>query len=131
HWPASLERLTLTDPDEHMVKRLRRRIGEEPTALRTPPEVILADADALPFGDASFDAVVSTLVLCSVPEQATTLAELRRVLRPGGTLVFLEHVASDDDGRLRWQRRLDPIWSRVAGNCHLTRRTAEAISSAG
>jgi SAM-dependent methyltransferase len=86
----------------------------------------LADADG------SFDVVVSTLVLCSVPDQPAALVELRRVLRPGGRLAFLEHVAAvDRPGRLRWQQRLEPVWKRLAGGCHLTRRTAEAVGGAG
>ncbi|MEJ7584387.1 MAG: class I SAM-dependent methyltransferase [Acidimicrobiales bacterium] len=91
-----------------------------------------ASADALPFPDASFDTVVATLVLCSVPDQPAALAELRRVLRPGGALVFLEHVAAEDrPKRLRWQRRIEPVWKRLAGGCHLTRVTADAIVAAG
>lgn len=127
HYPSSLERLVLTDPDAHMLKRLqdRRSLGPKKT------EVLQASADALPFEEASFDAVVSTLVLCSVPDLQRTLAELRRVLRPGGSLVFLEHVAADDPARLRWQRRVEPIWSRLAGNCHLSRATGDAIASEG
>jgi ubiquinone/menaquinone biosynthesis C-methylase UbiE len=88
--------------------------------------------DALPFDDGAFDAVVSTLVLCSVPDVERALAEVRRVLRPGGKLLFLEHVAADDrPDRLAWQRRLEPLWMRISGNCHLTRRTGEAIRAAG
>ena len=87
---GSTERLVLTDPDAHMLGRLRRR-PEAATA-----EIERATSDALPYPDASFDAVVSTLVLCSVPDVARTLAEIRRVLKPGGALFFLEHVAAEE-----------------------------------
>jgi len=133
HYPRHLlradgmtERLVLTDPDVHMLARLRRR-PEAATA-----EIARASSDALPFPAESFDAVVSTLVLCSVADVDRTLAEVRRVLRPGGALVFLEHVAAEEGSRrLRWQRRLDPVWSRIAGGCHLTRQTDVAIERAG
>ncbi len=129
HYSAGVRRLVLTEPDLHMGARLRRSI----TAQRTPrAEVHVAAADALPFDAGSFDAVVATLVLCSVPDVARALAEVRRVLRPGGALLFIEHVAADDrPDRLVWQQRLEPVWSRVSGNCHLTRRTGESIRSAG
>ena len=129
HYPAGLERLVLSEPDPHFRRRLRRRLAE---AARADGEVIAAPAERLPCADASFDAVVSTLVLCSVPDLHSALAEVRRVLRPGGALVFLEHVAAEDrPRRLGWQRRLEPLWRRLAGNCHLTRRTAQAIEAAG
>jgi len=95
-------------------------------------EACAASVGALPFDAGTFDTVVSTLVLCSVPDLALSVADLRRVLRPGGRLLFLEHVAADDrPDRLAWQRRLEPFWMRVSGNCHLTRRSAEAIRDAG
>lgn len=126
HYPRSLERLVLTDPEEHMLTRLRQR----PEAARA--EILRADVSALPFEAGSFDAAVSTLVLCSVPDPARALAEVLRVLRPGGAFLFLEHVAAEDaPSRLRWQARVEPIWSRLAGNCHLTRGTEAAIARAG
>jgi ubiquinone/menaquinone biosynthesis C-methylase UbiE len=125
HYPGSLDRLVLTDSDDHMLARLRRR----PEAARA--EVVRASAEALPFEAGSFDTVVCTLVLCSVPNVGRTLSEVRRVLRPAGSLVFLEHVASDAPARLRWQHRVEPLWSRLAGNCHLTRETNLAIEAAG
>jgi ubiquinone/menaquinone biosynthesis C-methylase UbiE len=133
HYPLHLlradgntERLVLTDPDAHMLERLRKR-PEAATA-----DVERALSDALPYPDQSFDAVVSTLVLCSVPDVNRTLGEVRRVLKPGGALVFLEHVAADEgSSRRRWQGRLEPLWSRLAGGCHLTRRTDAAIAEAG
>ena len=82
--------------------------------------------------DASFDAVVCTLVLCSVQDVQVALTEIFRVLRPGGRLLFVEHVAARQHStRLAWQRRLEPIWKRVAGNCHLTRDTEQAIRAVG
>ena len=91
-----------------------------------------AAAASLPFADGEVDAVVCTLVLCTVPQPDAVLAEARRVLRPGGRLVFLEHVAAEDrPERLRRQRRLDHVWHHVAGGCRLTRRTGAAIVAAG
>ena len=88
--------------------------------------------ESLGFPDASFDFVVGTLVLCSVQNLNKALAEAYRVLKPGGGYVFLEHVAAENrPRRYQWQRYIEPIWKRVAGNCHLTRKTATAITKAG
>jgi ubiquinone/menaquinone biosynthesis C-methylase UbiE len=128
HYPDAVERLVLAEPDRHMRTKLAQRLA----ASRRRAEVIDAGVDRLPFDDATFDTVVSTLVLCSVPSQANALAEIRRVLRPGGSLVFLEHVAAiDRPERLVWQRRVEPVWKRIAGGCHLTRDTEAAIGAAG
>lgn len=128
-YPRSVHRLLLSEPDEFM----RRRIIER---LRTHPDlnaqVIGGVADDLPLRDKSVDVVVATLVLCSVPDEARALAEIRRVLKPGGRFAFIEHVAAEGrPRRLKWQRRLEPVWKRVAGNCHLTRHTEAAIREAG
>jgi len=125
YYPPAVSRLVLAEPDPAMRRRLTRRAGARAV-------VIDAGAEKLPFPDGSFDAVVCTLVLCSVRDPAAALAEIRRVLRPGGRFVFVEHVAADGNaGRLRWQRRIEPIWKRLMGNCHVTRRTEEAIRTAG
>lgn len=122
-------RLVLTEPDPHMRRRLSRRLAGEGGRRA---EVAGGEAGHLPFDAGSFDTVVSTLVLCSVPDLARSLADLRRVLRPGGRLLFLEHVAAEDrPERLAWQRRLEPAWVRFSGNCHLTRLTGQAIREAG
>lgn len=129
HYPSSVTRLVVTEPDPHMLGRLRAR-----AAADAPPrtELLRASSDALPFEDGSFDAVVTTLVLCSVLDPRATLSELARVLRPGGALLYLEHVAAEDrPDRLAWQRRIEPVWKHVAGNCHLTRRTSDTIRAAG
>ena len=129
-YPATVSRLVRTEPDPHMRAKLeaKRSTASGPAVVEVHPHA----ADALGFGDHSFDAVISTLVLCSVPDPDATLAEIRRVLRPGGRFVYLEHVAASDRLRtLRWQHRLEPVWKRVAGNCHLTRSTGEAIAAAG
>ncbi|HYD10289.1 MAG TPA: class I SAM-dependent methyltransferase [Acidimicrobiales bacterium] len=125
---AAVTDLVLTEPDAAM----RTKLDIKAVALGVKATVVDAGAERLPFDDESFDAVVSTLVLCSVRDQQAALAEIRRVLRPGGTLVFLEHVAAEHDAhRLKRQRRLEPVWKRVLGNCHLTRRTEQAIRDAG
>ncbi|MHB1988185.1 MAG: class I SAM-dependent methyltransferase [Acidimicrobiales bacterium] len=127
-YPAEVTDLVVTEPDPHMRTLLAKAVSGSARQAR----VIDAPAEHLPFADATFDAVVSTLVLCSVKDQACVLKEVRRVLRPGGELVFIEHVAATDrPRRLRWQRRAEPIWRLLAGNCHLTRDTADSIAAAG
>jgi ubiquinone/menaquinone biosynthesis C-methylase UbiE len=126
HYPE-VEELVVTEPDEAMLRRARRRLersGRRATLVR-------ASAQALPFPDASFDTVVSTVVLCSVPDQDEALREIRRVLRPGGQLLFAEHVRSDDPRRARWQDRLERPWRLVAGGCHPNRDTLVRIEAAG
>lgn len=128
-YPSGLERLVLTEPDQHMRRRLSEKIRTQAPARA---ELLDASLEALPFPAQSFDAVVATLVLCSVPHPEKALTEIHRVLKPGGQYVFLEHVAAEDrPRRLRWQHRVEPFWKRIAGGCHLTRRTADAIAAAG
>ncbi len=87
--------------------------------------------EAIPFPDASFDTVVSTYTLCSVEDQQQVLAELRRILRPGGRFLYLEHGRAPDPGPVKWQGVIEPAWKRVMGNCHLTRPIGDAVRNAG
>lgn len=87
--------------------------------------------EAMPFESDRFDTVVTTFTLCSVADQAAVLAEIRRVLKLGGTALFLEHGAAPDAGVAKWQRRIEPIWKRIGGNCHLTRPISDAYEKAG
>ncbi|MDA0183618.1 class I SAM-dependent methyltransferase [Solirubrobacter phytolaccae] len=121
HYPAGVD-LELTEPDPAMAARLRRRHQRA---------VIPAPAEALPFADGSFDAVVSTMVLCTVGDPEAAVAELRRVLRPGGRLVFIEHVRASAGRLARWQDRLVRPWSRVAAGCRCNQPTLELLRAAG
>ena len=119
-------RVIAVEPDPGMAGRLRKRAPE----AAVPVEVLAGSAESLPFGDGAFDTVVVTFVLCSVESPQAALAEVRRVLKPGGRLVLLEHVRGD--GRLaRWQDRLTPLHRKVAGNCHLNRKTKDEVAAAG
>jgi ubiquinone/menaquinone biosynthesis C-methylase UbiE len=131
YYGAGVKRLVLSEPDSHMHRRLEQRCADAGHGPRSI-ELLQAGAEALPFADASFDFVVSTLVLCSVNDIAAALHEVKRVLRPNGSLLYLEHVAAPEDSkRRRWQARVEPLWKRLAGNCHLTRLTSESIRKAG
>lgn len=121
------DRVVLAEPSAPMRRRLRRAIE----ASDTPVTVVDAPADALPYPDASFDTAVSTLVLCTVPDLVAALAEVRRVLKPGGEFRFLEHVRAADPNLVRWQERVDPVWTWVNVGCHVTRDIAAAIADAG
>ncbi len=119
-------RVVVAEPDPFMREKLRRKLG----TARVPVEVSEAGAEALPFPDESFDAVVSTLVLCTVPDQGAALEEIRRVLRPGGRLLFIEHVRAE--GSLaRAQDRILPVWRRLFAGCHPNRDTTRSIRGAG
>lgn len=114
------------EPSSAMRARLSAKVGES----TVPVEIVYGKAEALPGEDGEFDAVVCTLVLCSVRDPARAAAELRRTLRPGGRLMVLEHVRGE--GRAgRWQDRLDPAWSRLTGGCHCNRRTADTLRDVG
>ena len=121
HYPAGSD-VTYTEPDPHMAKRLRAK----------GVTVVECGAEALPFEDGSFDTVVSTLVLCTVPDLGASLREIRRVLKPEGSLLFLEHVRAPSGSRLaRWQDRLHGPWKAFACGCHCNRDTMAALESAG
>ena len=119
--------LTMTEPEPPMLRRLERRVHEQhPSAT-----VLRAPAEDLPFNDDAFDTVISTLVLCTVDDQLRALRELRRVLRPGGRLLFVEHIRSDDEKLARLQDRMLPINIRIGHGCHCNRPTLDGIRNAG
>jgi ubiquinone/menaquinone biosynthesis C-methylase UbiE len=118
--------LTITEPHAPMLRRLERRAGEQRPSAR----ILRAPAEDLPFDDHSFDVAVSTLVLCGVDDQPRALRELRRVLRPGGRLLFIEHVRSGDPGTARLQDRLNWL-NRLVVCCDCNRPTLDSIRAAG
>jgi ubiquinone/menaquinone biosynthesis C-methylase UbiE len=126
-YPEGIAELTLTEPDPHMIKQLRKRVAEEGRTV----EVIEAPAERLPFADDSFDTVALTLVLCTVPDPTAALEEIRRVLKPDGHFLFLEHVRSPDPGLAKWQDRLEKPWRFLGDGCHCNRDTVSTINAAG
>jgi ubiquinone/menaquinone biosynthesis C-methylase UbiE len=126
HYPDELDELVLSEPVEPMARRLEsrlRRSGARGTVLR-------AGAEALPVATGSIDTVVSTMVLCTVPDPEATVDEIRRVLRPDGRLLFCEHVRSDSDRRSRWQERLAGPWKAFADGCRCNQETLGMIERA-
>ena len=122
-YPSAVSELVLTEPFEPMARQLR----EKASRLSIPAEVVEAPAEALPFPDDSFDTVALTLVLCTVPEPDRALAEIARVLKPGGRFLFLEHVRADEPGLARWQDRLNPPWRVFGHGCNCNRDTLATI----
>jgi ubiquinone/menaquinone biosynthesis C-methylase UbiE len=140
HYPGTVAELVLTEPEAGMAIRLRRKVtrlgrggpvaadGLDPRVARVVP----APAQALPFPDSSFDVAVATMVLCTVPDPVAAIAELRRVLRPGGRVLVVEHIWSDGRPALaRWQRRLRRAWQAFAAGCRADQDTARLLSDAG
>lgn len=115
------------EPDPSMIRRARERAAEASAAI----QVFQVDAQRLPLDDQSFDYVVGTLVMCTIPAPEKALAEIRRVLRPGGKYVFLEHVRADTPRLARWQDRLERPWRLIAGGCHPNRDTVRTIADSG
>jgi SAM-dependent methyltransferase len=128
-YPQAIETLTMVEPDPHMTKQLREKLA----ASQKSAEITVAEApgEDLPFPNASFDTVVVTLVLCTVPDPEASLAEIKRVLAPGGQLLFLEHVRAHDPSLAKWQDRLEGPWKFLADGCRCNRDTVAAIGAAG
>jgi ubiquinone/menaquinone biosynthesis C-methylase UbiE len=123
HYPEGIEELVLVEPERAMVRKLEQRLHE----LGRRARIVEAEAEALPFPDGSFDAVVCTLVLCNVRDPQCALREMRRVLRRGGSFLFLEHVRSDDLRTARLQDRVNPAWRFVSNGCNCNRPTLSLI----
>lgn len=129
HYPASVQRLVLTEPSAPMLRRLEQRVAG---ADNRDVDVLQVRAVALPFEDGSVDAVVTTLVLCSVADLDDALDELARVLRPGGRMAMLEHIGpSQRRGIARLQRVLEPVWKVVNRGCRLTRDPRPGLAERG
>lgn len=127
HYPAAVERVWAVEPSETALRLAAERIEASPARIERGD----LDGQRLGAPDAAFDHALSTLTLCTVPDAAAALAELRRVLKPGGTLHFLEHGLADDESVRRWQRRLDPVHRRVAGGCRLPRAIRPLLEESG
>lgn len=127
HYPAGLERLVLVEPDIHKA----RLLAGKDTPPGVEPEIVRAPGEMLPFEDSSFDTVLVTLVLCTVADPAATASEIRRVLKPEGRFLFLEHVRSDSPRMGRLQDRLERPWKKLADGCHCNRRTVPMLESNG
>lgn len=124
HYPDQVRKVTAVDPNPGMHRRAERRIA----ASQIDVEKHVGGTEQLPFGDSSFDCVVSTFTLCSVAEERRAMSELYRVLRPGGKFVFLEHGLSPDPDVQRWQGRLNWLQRTFGGNCHLDRHIKAIIA---
>ena len=127
HYPPGIDELVLTEPVASMARRLERRAAGREGQTR----VVVAPAERLPFPDDAFDTVVSTLVLCTVPEPDRALAEIRRALKPGGSLLFIEHLRSDVPRWGRWQDRLARPWAAFASGCRCNRNTLDLLEASG
>lgn len=129
YYPSNIEQLTLLEPDANMRKKLQQKIFLKQFSKI---DILDSNAESIPQVDASYDAVVSTLVLCSVKNQDKVLSEIYRILSPQGKLIFIEHVAAvDNPGRFKWQRRWEPLWKKMTCGCRLTLSTETAIARAG
>jgi SAM-dependent methyltransferase len=127
HYPAGLNRLVLTEPEQHKADLLLKKAA----ALNLGAEFVRASAEALPFEDNSFDTVVATLVFCTVGDPEQAIGELKRVLRPGGSWLFIEHIRSDRPWVGRFQDRIRRPWAAIADDCQCNRRTIEMMKAGG
>ena len=122
-----VHKLYALDPSRELWKMARQRVEEAPF----PVEFLAASAERIPLEDMSVDTVVTTWTLCTIPNPRQALTDMRRVLKPEGRLIFVEHGHSPDPGVLAWQNRLTPVWKRIGGGCHLNRQIDDLIADAG
>lgn len=129
YYPNGIDQLILVEPDANMRTILSQKLAFKSSVSA---KIIECAAESIPLPNESVDAVVSTLVLCSVNNQSQVLSEINRILRPKGKLIFIEHVAADKNlSRYKWQRWLEPIWKTIACGCRLTQQTESSIINAG
>ncbi len=126
-YPAAITRVAAVEPADLAWKLADKRIAATSVLVQRSG----LDGQSLPFGDHSYDAALSTWTLCTIPDVAGAVSELRRVLKPGGTLHFVEHGLAPDERVRRWQHRLEPVQKRVFGGCHLTRPIVDVLTTAG
>jgi SAM-dependent methyltransferase len=126
-YPETVTMVSAVEPSDVGWRLASTRVA----ASRVPIQRSGLDGQSLPFKDASQDCALSTWTLCTIPDVATALSEVRRVLKPGGSLHFLEHGLAPDENVRRWQRRLEPVQMRIAGGCHFTRPIADLLTAAG
>jgi ubiquinone/menaquinone biosynthesis C-methylase UbiE len=124
---ARIEKLVGVDPAQQMHRLARKRMARAGLEV----DIVGLSAEKLPLPDASFDTVVMTYTLCSIPDPVPAVREMRRVLKPGGKLLFCEHGVAPDAGVRRWQHRLNPIWGRIGGGCHLDRDIPALLREGG
>ena len=126
-YPAAVTQVAAVEPSDLGWKLAGQRLKAASVSVRRSG----LDGQSLPLADNSYDAALSTWTLCTIPDAAAALSELRRVLKPGGTLHFLEHGLAPDEHVRRWQRRLDPLEQRIFGGCHFTRPIVDLLTAAG
>ncbi len=127
HYPAAVKKVVGIDPSGESAKLARTRIAQAPF----PVEFLPLPGEQIPAGDGSFDSVVSTFTLCTIPDPVAALRQMKRVLKPGGRLFFVEHGRDEDPRVQRWQDRLNGLQRRMAGGCNLNRPIARLIEEAG
>lgn len=126
-YPATIQALHGVDPSPELLRMARRRAAHAPF----PVELVEGSAETLRADDETYDTVVTTWTVCSIPDPEAALRETRRLLKPGGRLLFVEHGSAPDAGVRVWQDRLTPLWRRLAGGCHLNRKMDDLIAGAG
>lgn len=127
HYGATVGSVIGLEPSPELLRMARPRAR----AAAVPITLLDASAEAIPLDTSSIDTVVTTWTLCTIPNASRALDEMRRVLRPGGALLFVEHGRAPEAGVARWQDRLDPFWSSLAGGCHLNRKMDDLVTAAG
>ena len=127
HYSDKVESITGVDPAEELTAKARTRAD----AISADVNVIGVSGESIPIESESFDTVVCTWTLCSIPDPEPAVAEMYRALKPGGKLIFVEHGRSDEPHIEKWQRRIEPIWKVIGGGCHLTRRADDLITNGG
>lgn len=125
--PQRVTSVVGVDPSVPLLARARARAD----TAKVPVELCEGDAQKMLFEQARFDTVLLTYTLCSVPEPDRALSEIRRVMKPDGQLIFVEHGRAPDASTYRWQQRITPVWRRIGGNCHLDRNVTESLERAG